>query len=208
MGRYSSLALVGAFITTVFFLLSMTTPWWYTQTHGEKHRTNCFIDGTCRKDGRVWKNNGATQTLWDWVLALMILAWFPFLTYLHLLSFRTWRVYSFHGRRTALAISGFSTCLLILIALVLFAVGLPNKLGLHSMYGTGFIFSPRKLPYSWGVHVAWYFAITALVFLVPTIIFSMLMKSKRSKIPISAEGKFSTYGTTRISTEPARVEVH
>ncbi len=87
MGLKSKLAKALAILATLTFLLAMVTPWWLWREEGHDG-INCMIDGTCRRDGYIFKNNGDQQWVYDVTLGLMIFAWLPFLFFIHTLLFR------------------------------------------------------------------------------------------------------------------------
>lgn len=80
MATKSNLTLILILITTVLYVASFATPWWFTEfgnnatllhslsesaSGNSEVRSNCFIDGTCRGANRVHKDNGDAQSIFD-----------------------------------------------------------------------------------------------------------------------------------------------
>jgi len=152
----SILALILAYVTTLFFIAAMVTPWWFTRYHpvgqsedqfygsnptldphtGLFDRTNCFIDGSCITGGQIYKNNSTLQWVYTAILVLMIVAWVPWLLFVHLIHFRSSknhtqsRVY-----RPLMVISALLTWLLVLAAVLVFAIGMYKTNGVYNAGG-------------------------------------------------------------------------
>jgi hypothetical protein len=126
MGIKSLVALILAFIAAFLYLCAFVTPWWFFKFSGHGNpRTNCFIDGTCRNSGVVFKNNGDAQDIWDAVIIMMALSTVPFLIFLHYLLFqRSHRYHFLPARRIITLISALLAFLLIGASVITFAVGL------------------------------------------------------------------------------------
>eukprot|EP01119_Soliformovum_irregulare_P002453 TRINITY_DN126_c0_g2_i1.p1 TRINITY_DN126_c0_g2~~TRINITY_DN126_c0_g2_i1.p1 ORF type:complete len:437 (+),score=93.49 TRINITY_DN126_c0_g2_i1:94-1404(+) len=157
MARFLSiLALILAYVTTLFFIAAMVTPWWYTRYHpvgqsedqfygsnpsldphtGLFDRTNCFIDGSCITGGQIYKNNSTLQWVYTAILVLMIIAWFPWLLFVHLIHFRSNknRTQS-RAYRPLMVISALLTWLLILAAVLVFGIGMYKTNGVYNAGG-------------------------------------------------------------------------
>jgi len=157
MARFlSTLALILAYATTLFFLAAMVTPWWYTRYHpvgqsedqfyganptldphtGLFDRTNCFIDGSCITGGQIYKNNSTLQWVYTAILVLMIVAWFPWLMFVHLIHFRSNENHTqSRAYRPLMVISALLTWLLILAAVLVFGIGMYKTNGVYNAGG-------------------------------------------------------------------------
>jgi 4-amino-4-deoxy-L-arabinose transferase-like glycosyltransferase len=147
----------------------MATPWWYTKYYpinsesdafydanpsidqhtGLFDRTNCFIDGSCITGGQIYKNNTSLQWVYTATLVLMILAWLPWLLFVHLLHFRADKNRTpMKGRRTLMVISALLTWLLILAAVIVFAAGIVKSNG---VYNSGGLYGHKQVLYQNGL---------------------------------------------------------
>jgi len=166
-------------IATLTYVASMCVPWWYTRLDpSDEEMTNCFIDGTCRRGGKAFKDNGDAQAIYDWTLSLMIIAWLPYLTFVHLLLFRRSGRYEIKNRNW-LAFSGILTFLIILVAVIMFGTNIYYKYGYHSLYGHSEVIYPERRTLYFGAHVGWYLAILTEVLLLPAISMGTFMKAKK-----------------------------
>lgn len=176
-GKFAILFLV---LTTLTFVASMCTPWFWVFREGlDKESTNCFIDGTCRMAGRVFKDNGDTQKIYDTTLILMLISWVPFVTFFHMILFMYSRRYENSPLWRFLGVlTGILTFILIFIAILVFSLGVPA----NSVYDD--LFGETRNPVNgmkikWGANAGWFLAIFTLIFLVPTIFLTCTMKNKR-----------------------------
>jgi len=188
----TTLAYILVAFATLLYVLSFITPWWWWNwAVRADHRTNCFIDGTCRNNDIVFKNNGDAQSMWDAVLSLMVLSLIPFIAWMHLMIMQRSRRYGdIPHRKAGAIISGIFAFILILTVVIAFAAGINHKYGVPGFYGHRNCVlrsNPADLPsgdgihchhYSWGGNAGWYFALFTLVPLLAGIILSILAKEK------------------------------
>jgi len=151
-------ALILAYIATLFYLVAMCTPWWYTkyypsdentsedqfydnnpsldQHNGLFDRTNCFIDGSCITHHTIYKNNSTLQWVYTTVLVLMIVGWIPWLIFVHLLHARVNKNRTpMKGRRLLMIITALLTMAIILTAIIVFAAGMTQSNGVYNQGG-------------------------------------------------------------------------
>ncbi len=81
MGFRGKLATAIALLTTLTLAAALASPWWFWE-RGNIH-TKCFIDGTCRDDGYIFKNNGDQQWVYDVTTGLAVVSIVPWLWFLH-----------------------------------------------------------------------------------------------------------------------------
>src|SRR5690242_8404649 len=132
MGYRANTALLCTLLGTLCLVVSFVTPWFWTKVDKSDKSyptTNCFIDGTCRNGEKVFKDNGGAQVMYDWTLALMLVALAFHLLFVHLV----WAVWSpryntFPGRWILVVLSGCLQILLIVAAVCTFGIGVPQRL--------------------------------------------------------------------------------
>jgi len=183
MSARTKLTIFFLVLTTLFFVVAMASPWWFRVVEGYPvgfltSRSVCFIDGTCRSGSWVYKDNGGAQVIFDATLALMILALVPYLTFVHAALWKINKRVLSPSRRTGrplLIVSGLLTMLLVLSAVLTFAVGIVNKTD------SGELFGEIELPYpyttvEWGATWGWFMAIIVCVFMIPLLALSVSLK--------------------------------
>jgi len=198
MASKSKMALVFSILATLAFIAAMCTPWWYQKSVDPVSESGdfvlCFIDGTCRTDGFVYKNNGTAQKIFDITMSLMIIAWVPFLLLLHFIFFRRNNRYpEVTADKNIIAVSGILTVLVILAALIVFGTRIAPEYGLPSFYGSREILFPARIQNRWGAYSAFWFALLTVIFIFPAMGFGITMKPKRAKMIVVNE-------TTRLTT--------
>jgi len=152
------LPLILAYLATLFYIAAMCTPWWYTkygpaddnlseaqfydnnpaidQDMGLFDRTNCFIDGSCITGDTIYKNNSTLQWVYTTVLILMIVGWVPWLIFVHLLHSRVGAHRTpMKGRRFFMIVTAILTMLMIIAAVIVFAVGMVKGNGVYNAGG-------------------------------------------------------------------------
>ena len=140
-------SILNAFVA-VTLAFSLASPWWRVRRDSnilqdlsgtserlaasqEKHEyLFCFVDGTCRTlfasqgESVVRKDNGETQMVYDATLIFMLSSLLPFILYLHLFFFKYTR--SEVQTRAFIAVTGFLSFILILLAVLAFSIGEGN----------------------------------------------------------------------------------
>jgi len=167
-------------LTTVCYIASLCTPWFWTIREGiDKDTTNCFIDGTCRRGGAVFKDNGDMQKIYDATLILMILGLVPFLSLFHFVLFMYSRRYeNYYLWRVLGVVCGILTFLLIFVAVLLFSLGIPANSEYDDFFGN--YRDPKTgVLVKWGGNAGWFLAIFTLLFLIPTTFLTCTMKNKK-----------------------------
>jgi len=206
MAIKARVALFFTIITTVCFLLAMVTPWWYTHFKNSSHRALCFIDGTCHYTDFVFKNNGDAQSVFDATMIMMIVAWVPWLIFIHFFFFRYNKSYRQPGRRFWLFMSGLTTWFLLLASVVVFSTGL--TWGFHldeQFYGNINVFTtsssaitnPWAQNFHWGPHFGWYVAVACLIMMMPSILFAISMRGATKKTVAMKDGRIVVETTSR-----------
>jgi len=150
--------LILAYLATLFYIVAMCTPWWYTKYYpadsntsedqfydnnpnidqhmGLFDRTNCFIDGSCITGSTIYKNNSTLQWVYTTILVLMIVGWVPWLIFIHLLHSRVGANRTpMKGRRFFMLLTALLTLLLITAAIIVFAVGMVKGNGVYNAGG-------------------------------------------------------------------------
>lgn len=215
MGLLKKIAIPLALLATLLWVLSFCTPWFFTKWGGRHdERTNCFIDGTCRNNDYIWKNNGEAQRIYDATMILMIISIVPFLIFVHYLLFiRSRRYHHLPGRRIIAFLSGLLAFLLILAAVIVFGAGIDNKYNLN-----GGLFGSRRTDrvlidsdvdnndgtvrkYRWGANAGWFFAIFSLLPLLIATILSLLLKPKTEKNTAVVKEKTTVTNTTTVPSK-------
>lgn len=144
--------------------------------------TNCFIDGTCRSEGLIFKDNGDAQAIYDLTLILMLLGFACFLVFAHMaMIIRSKRYAPFYGRYWLTLASGTLTVLLVTAALCLFGIGVPDKLNLGKLFGKKMMHGSH---FAWGANVGWFMAILAMAVLIPAIGYLSTKKERYGYEPI------------------------
>jgi len=189
MGFKTKITFFFATLATVFLIVAMCTPWWYTKSEprtefgqlisGGAKVTVCFIDGTCRQPDKTFKDNGDAQVIYDLTMTFMILSWVPFLIFLHVIMFRWSDRYEHFTSKRWLIGTGILTFILILMAILLFGTQVYDRYGYDTLYGSRDSDLPIKRKLSWGAHVGWYFAMASLLFLLPAMVTGSRMKNKK-----------------------------
>jgi len=190
MGAKTNLVMIFALITTILFVLSLTTPWWYTQFESASSnrftRSLCWIDGTCRDGKWVYKDNGETQCVFDATLILMVVSLIPFLTFVHALLWRRSGRFDYYlSSRTLIIVSGVVTFALWLSAILVFAIQLVNRSDYDSLFGSEELSPSVSYPYKleeWGATWGWFFAIASAIMLIPTIVLGATISFAQRKV--------------------------
>jgi len=155
MAFKAPLALLLAYLATLFYIAAMCTPWWYTRYNLDGlgtdttfynnnpglsrdffDRTNCFIDGSCITSNYNYKNNGPLQWVYTTVLILMIVGWVPWLIFVHLLHFRANKNRpTMKGRRFLMIVTAVLTMAFLVTAISVFAAGMVKSSPLYNTQG-------------------------------------------------------------------------
>jgi len=163
MGLRKRTAVICSLLTTVFMIASMATPWWWTYASNRNNKvTNCWIDGTCRSGGEVFKNNGDAQPVFDTTLILMLLGLACLVLFVHFVFCvkNPERYPTVPAKRLITFILGVITFALILAAVILFAIQIPRK-----YEGSNEFFDEQDvgdIHYEWGGHAGWILALFTL----------------------------------------------
>eukprot|EP01119_Soliformovum_irregulare_P001139 TRINITY_DN10859_c0_g1_i1.p1 TRINITY_DN10859_c0_g1~~TRINITY_DN10859_c0_g1_i1.p1 ORF type:complete len:253 (-),score=44.84 TRINITY_DN10859_c0_g1_i1:53-811(-) len=194
------LAFIMAIITTVVYILSLCTPWWYQKYHLPDNMKDAalvlsqnnlttdspFFDGTiCMIDGRcinslVLRVDSSIQWVFTGVLILMVVGLLPWMTYLAVLLHRKFKPRS-PGRRSALVVTATLSAVIVLTALVLGPVGITYsyRTYLPAIYGDTLVIIPEikgVLGLTWGMHAGWIFAILLFLLIIISLITGLAAK--------------------------------
>jgi amino acid transporter len=188
------LALIFSLIALGLLIAGLAVPWFFYKNAatGGDRRGNCWFDGTCRENNGVHKNNGDAQKIYDAVLVILIVSLLPFLIFLHYVFFMKSKHHHYKKSRLIAVPCGILTWLLILAAVILFAVAIPLLYTFRTIGGT----SDDRLgsPYgdrhesdrelSWGLNAGWFLTLFSLLPLLLGIIFAAIMKNHKHKVKV------------------------
>jgi hypothetical protein len=114
-----------ALLATLFLAAALSTPWWFFHYSERNDETaHCWIDGTCRSSEYEAKMNGRAQKFYLIAEILMIVSILPFLVWLHFILFMAGIHHYIRGAKAIQFISGLLATLLMLAAVIVFAIGM------------------------------------------------------------------------------------